>query len=411
MRTELQIGLRNLARRRTRSALTFLMLLGGTLLIVFTTGLADGAYGTMKAVATRTYTGHFQVLGDRFFEKPTLYKTVQSPGEVIRALSARREVVAVAPRVESMGLMAQEKHTTGVMLVGIDPEAEAKVTTLSTYLSEGTWLTGTVTPTATGEKKPVLIGSGVARRLKAKVGDEVAFVSQGADGSIAADLFEVEGIVKSGLDDVDANIVFTRIGDAQSLLVMDGKVQRIVGLIRDIDGLASFQRDMPMANGNVLKTWEELLPSLASTISSDLQTTRTLLLIIMLVALLGVVNTMMMAVFERTREFGVLLALGTSPGRIVLQTLFEAFWLSFAGVAVGTMLGAAANIVGGKYGIPAGKAAVEFGGVRLDVFHPQNNVTGTLVFPALILLCGVLAGVLPAMRAARLDPVTAIREG
>ncbi|MCA9558077.1 MAG: ABC transporter permease, partial [Myxococcales bacterium] len=127
------------------------------------------------------------------------------------------------------------------------------------------------------------------------------------------------------------------------------------------------------------------------------------------VVLLGVANTMLMSVFERQHEFGVLMAVGTRPRQIVLVTLAEAFWLSLGAVAVGGALGHLGNALVGREGIPLGDAAMEYGGVVIDRMIAVNTAWGTLGVPAVVLVCGVLASAVPAWRASRLNPTEALR--
>jgi ABC-type antimicrobial peptide transport system permease subunit len=117
-----------------------------------------------------------------------------------------------------------------------------------------------------------------------------------------------------------------------------------------------------------------------------------------------------MTVFERTREFGVMMALGTSPGRIVGVVLGEALWLSLLGVSAGLALGVAANAVTQVWGIPVGEGPITYGGVSIETMHAANTFAAVFLAPAVVFASGVLAAVFPSVRAARLRPVDAIRE-
>ena len=157
------------------------------------------------------------------------------------------------------------------------------------------------------------------------------------------------------------------------------------------------------------RTWAQLLPSLARSIDADRKSSRVFLAIVLAVVLLGVANTMLMAVFERTRELGVLAALGTTPRQLVALILAEAFWLSLFSVALGVLLGAGLNAWIGATGIPLGSYAVEFGGVMLDRMPATNTFESTITLPAWIVVAGIASAVLPALRAARMKPTEALR--
>ena len=153
--------------------------------------------------------------------------------------------------------------------------------------------------------------------------------------------------------------------------------------------------------------WQELLPDLDHSIKVDKAGQHIFLVIILLVVALGVTNTMMMAVFERTREFGLLAALGTTPSEITSTTLWEAAWVSLLGAVLGVALGALLNI---NVPINMPGEGFDFAGMTLDRIQPINNFRGNVLYPLIIFVSGVLAGILPALRAARLAPAQALRQ-
>ena len=399
----IKLGLRNLWRRRRRSVLTWLMILLGTTLIVYGVGLAEGSYGDMIRLATQSFTGQFQVQAEGFDDKPSLFKTVKDPEAVERALLAREGVLAVTRRVECAGLLAAGAKTSSAYVLGVDPAREGAVTTLPKTLVQGRWLSD---DDAAGGL-PLLLGRGLARRLGVAPGDTLSFVGQAADGSLAAELFILTGILASGAAEMDAGLALMRLEDAQSLLALEGRAHRIVGAVDDWSKLDAILAGVDPGEGNALLSWRKLLPELDRTIDSDRQGTRIFLVIILLMVTLGVTNTMMMAVFERTREFGVMAALGTTPGKLLATVLWEAFWLSASGVLAGVGAGALLNR---WVPLPVGSEGIDFGGVLIEVMRGRNCLLGNLYYPALIFAAGLLAGVIPALRAARLSPAAALRK-
>ncbi len=406
MLTNLAIGLRNLRRRRLRTSLTGSMILVGTALIVFSVGWAEGVYSDMVALATRSYAGHFQVVARGYEEKPSLFKTVDDPAETEAALERNPFVEAVTARVETAGLLAAGPKTTGVMLVGLEPEKEKKVTTLAGALKKGRWLEA---PLA-GRSRPMILGSGVARRLEVDLGHEVSFVGQAADGSIAAELFTVTGILETGADELDGQVALIRLDDAQALLVLGRRVHRLVGLAESLNKIEAVRRGVALEPGLRFMSWSEVMPTLERTIRSDRAGLWIFLFIILAVVVLGVTNTMMMAVLERTREFGVMKALGASPGRVVGLVVGESAWISFFGVLFGLGLGVVLVLIVRKWGISFGDEPLTYGGVVIKVMRAELNLVGALFCPLLIFFSGLAAGLLPALRAARLKPAEALRQ-
>jgi putative ABC transport system permease protein len=424
MFSDMLIGLRNLRRRRLRTTLTALMIILSTTLVVFSKGLNEGTYSGMIELATASWSGHVQIQADGYNDNPSLFKTVKDSGAVMKAMSERADVASVTPRVDSAGLLAAGNRTTAALLAGVDPTLEAETTTLSRAVKEGTWLPPP-DPSARSETEddedvfdenaelptlPIVLGKGLAQRLKVSIGDEISFMGQAADGSIAAELFTVTGLLDSGLDELDANIAFIRISDAQTLFELGDRVHRIVVLLKDLDTLEESAASMRGTTNDVVLTWKQMLPELASSIEADRAGGHIFLIVIILVVLLGVANSMMMSVFERTREFGVMMAIGTSPRRIVGMTVWESFWLTGLSVALGTLLGILTIQSLKDTGIPLGSEPIEFGGVMISHIKPINVFTASVIYPVVIFVSGMIAGVLPALRAARLEPVKAIRE-
>lgn len=403
----LVIGLRNLRRRPGRTLLTIGMIATSTLLVVFSIGLREGSYGQTIELATSTWMGQFQVAAEGYRETPSLFETIDDPAPLIAQLEADPRVVGVTPRVSSAGLLSVGNRTVGAMVTAVQPEKEARLFTVPRGISEGTWLG----PPSDPEALPIVLGVGVARRLRAGLGDEVTYLGQAADGSIAAEVFTLVGIIESGAPDVDAALSFVRLADAQELFTLGERVHTLHGKVEDLDRVKRFTASFAVPAGLEIAPWMRIMPGLEQTIEADRVGGDIFLGIIMFVVMLGILNSMLMAVFERTRELGIMLALGTTPRRIVAVIAAESAWMSAAGVTLGTLGGIAINAWLGGIGIPLGTEPVEFGGVMLDRMYPINTTLGSITYPGIILVAGTLAGLWPARRAARLDPVHAIREG
>jgi len=404
MRTTLIIALRNLRRRPLRTLLTGSTVFVGTAAIVLSVGLVEGTYRDMIRMATRTISGHFQVVAGDYQKKPSLFKTIDDPAAVEQIFTRKTSVEAVTERVEAEGLMSAGNRSAGVLLMGVDPEREPHVTTLARAVKSGHWLDGT-----SSEALPILLGSALARRLKVGLGEQVSFVSQAADGSIAAELYEVVGLVETGIEDLDRSFALIRLRDAQELLVLGKRVHRIVGVTRDVHTIEWLRLTTTLPQGLTFLDWEEVMPALAQSIRADRSGVWFSLLVVIVVVILGVFNTMTMSVLERTRELGVLSALGTSPRRIIALIVAEAAWVALIGVGLGVALGAGGNALLGRVGLAMAGETFDFGGIVMGRMYPTQTLSGNLVFPLAIFVSGVVAGLLPALRAARLKPAAALR--
>ncbi|CAM2069337.1 ABC transporter permease [Sulfidibacter corallicola] len=407
--TALLVGWRNLRRRRGRSMLTGSMFFFGTMFVVVSLGVADGTYDDMIRLATRTWVGDFQVLAENYDKKPSLFKTIDDPDAAAEALRAEvAGIAALAPRIESAALLSRDNATVGGSLLGIDLHREFRVTSFEKQLSEGAWWKPGTSWDDT-EIAPIVLGSGLAKRLDAGLGERLAVITAAADGSTAADWFEVVGILDSGNDELDRTIACTPIAIAGEFLELGTRVHRLVGRMAARRSLAGGV-NLPIQDGALsVMPWQELMPELDRAIAADREGLSLFVMIILLVVLLGCSNTMMMAILERIREIGVLQAIGTTPGHIIAFTLAEVSWLAVIGVLAGTLVGMGLNLLIGASGIPLGDESFTYGGMVLDHLSARNSLTSALIYPLAIAVSGILAGLVPAYKATRLSPVDAIR--
>ncbi len=406
----LKLGLRNAGRRKGRSALTVAMLAFGTFLLVFSTALNEGPYADMTEMATGTWGGHLQVLNEGYLDSPSMYEFIEEPLGVVDALQARPHVVAATARLEAAGLLSVGERTAGAQLTGVMPENEPKVSTLPRTISQGEFLpTGEV---GDEDPLPIVLGDGLASRLDAKLGDEVVFLGQAADGSMAAELFTLVGVLDSGVDALDASMALVRLEDAQALFEMKDRAHRVVVRTEGLGHVGAVARGFtPQAEGAKLYTWREINPSMVSSIESDRAGGFVFALVLMFMVALGAVNTTVMSVFERSQELGVMKALGTSPGTIVATVVWEAFVIGLLGVGLGALLAACLNeyMAQPHVGLEMFDEPIDFAGYQMFKIYPKNTVRGTIAYPAMILAATTLGAIWPAIRASLLDPVKAIR--
>ncbi len=400
------MGLRNIRRRLSRTLLTVSMLAFGTLMLVFVIGLNEGTYKDMIRMSTTTWNGQFQVLNQDYNDSPSLYESVENSDKIMEQLRAVSGVKAVTARVETAGLFSVDNRTAGGQLTGVIPEHEKEVASLVGTISEGSFLGKTKDP----EALPIVLGDGLAKRLKVKLHGEVVFMGQGADGSTAAELYEVVGLIDSGIHEMDASMAFIRLSDAQELLVLGDKVHRIVGRVQSERVLSGLDAKVDLPEGDVLQTWEQIMPEVSRGIEQDREGSVVILYIILFMVVLGIVNTLMMSVYERTREFGVMKALGTPGWQIILVVICEGAWLAILGVGLGTLLGTLLILSLQDVGLQMLDQPVEFAGMQILKIYPANTMLGNVTYPVIIAVSSVLGSIWPAWRASRLDPITALRE-
>lgn len=404
----MRMGLRNLRRRPGRTLLTMGMLMFGTFLVVWSIGMNEGPYADMIRMGTGTWLGQLHVEHEGYKDSPSLYEAVDQPGPIIKALEADPDVKAVSARVEVAGLLSVGTRTAGAMLTGVMPDREPKVTTLPNTVKEG----GFLTAPADAEALPIVLGRGLARRLKVKLGQEVVYMGQASDGSIAAESFTLVGIMESGSDELDANLAMIRLKDAQELLVLGDRVHQIVARTTDPEAAELVARRVgpSLQKPARLMTWRQLSPQLWASIQSDREGGTVFVSVIALMVVLGAVNAMLMSVFERTRELGVMKALGASPAHLIAVVVWESVGVALLGVGLGVLAGALVNEYYASVGMKFFDEPIEFGGMELSMIYPMNTFRGTVQYPLAIFAAAVLGGLWPAWRASQLDPTEAIRD-
>ncbi len=400
----LKIAFRNIFRQKRRTILTALaMIVGFTLSSVFI-GWSDGTYSNMISTFTGNRIGHIQVHSRGYLDKPSLYNTINDVAIVGETIQSIPEVEAWAPRLFASGIGSVNEKSTAVRIIGIDVTRETKATQFDKKVIEGT----TLAETASGQ---AVIGKGLAKILAATVGSEIVVFSQAADGSIANDLYEVVGIIESGDAITDRVACYLHIEDAQQLFVLEGRVHEIVITVSKINKVAIVTEDVQTRLNDPLlevSPWQVVAKSFYKAMKADQQGDAIGRVIIMLIVAIGVLNTVLMSVLERTREYGVLKAVGTKPRQIFLLVVTEVIIIAIASICIGAILGIFINYLLSINGI---KLPQEFtyGGMKFGTMYAEVNMR-SLIIPAItVMLSAIIVSLFPAIKAARILPAKAMR--
>ncbi|HEV8323515.1 MAG TPA: FtsX-like permease family protein [Myxococcota bacterium] len=346
MLSTLRIAWRNLGRNRKRTALALTAIGVAQTALLLMDGLIQGYSDAMLDTVTGPMIGHVQVHVPKYREERGLDEVVPNLAAVLAAVRADPDVARAAPRVYAPALVARDVDAVAAVMIGVDPALEADASGVlgssSAATAVGTSASGAV-PVLGGRR--ALVGKILARDLGIAPGAKIAIVGQGADGSIANDLFVVAGVVSSPVDLVNRLGVVVSLADAQSFLALGDEAHEIVvhAKVPDRAGaLAARLAASPALAGLEVLDWRALVPELASVLDISTASTFIILFLVFIASAAGVANTMLMATFERAHELGMLLALGCTPGRIVRTILLESLMLGVLGVALGSIAGAAA---------------------------------------------------------------------
>ncbi len=407
MPIDLKMAWRNLWRNPRRTVLTVSAIAFASLLLVFMLSFQLGSYETMINAAVKLQTGHLQVQAAGYHDTPDIRKVVAEPENVGELMEAEPSVSAWTPRSEAFSLISSADRTYGAMVVGIDPRREPSVSTLADLIRDGTFFDDT-------DAAEMLVGRLLARNLNLAVGDELTVLGQGRDGSVAATVLTVRGIFSSGQDDFDRSVVQMPLGYFSEVYFMRGAVHKVVGVcdrLSDVAGAkAAIAEGLDDIEGELtVLDWDELMPGLMQAISMDLIGGLIFWLLLIIVVAFSILNTFLMAVFERTRELGVMMAIGTRPGRLSRIILAESGIMTLVGVGIGVGLGCLVTLYFESRGIDVGGASELLAQYGISGrMYPRLSVVSASLGPAMVLIITLLAALWPAWKVRRLTPVAAM---
>ncbi len=403
-----RLAWRNLWRQKRRSLITAGAMAVAVGMCMAMIAFTDGTYSKLFDVMVEQQLGHLQVHHPEYPSGRKLYDTVPEAGATLDRIEAVPTVVAAAAQLNGFALIGGESESAGGQLVGVEPSRERVVTRADERIVEGRFL-------ADDPAQEIVLGVGLAEEIEVGLGDSVVAVTQAADGSLGNALYEVVGLFKTGNSALDKSGSMMHLADLQDLLVLDDQVHKITVLGQDPDALTELKNAVVTAvpESAEVQTWREASPQTVQMMSMQSFSSGIVLAIVFAVASFGVLNTMMMSVFERTRELGVLKAIGMRPGRLVQLVVVESVFLAGLAGAIGLVLGGLADLwlVTKGFDMSAGNPdGLSFNGVTLDpILYGEVHIGGILQVVAALLVVSVLASLWPAWRASRLDPVEALR--
>jgi len=400
----LTLASRNVRRNWHRSLVTMLAMAFACGIMIFFSSLMEGMMlGSEHSVVSMNM-GDIQIHAHGYRDDPDLYTRIDDADELIVALEAHG--YRAASRIYAYGLLAANMASSGVQLRGVDLAHEEQVTELFKHVDKGAWLDE-------NDGNGVVLGKKLAGTLGVGLDDELVFVGQSSDGYMANDLFRVRGILKSVSDGIDRMGVFMPMQTLRDMMVIPDGAHEIAVIRTDRTGdLAEETAWVEALAPNLeVKSWKQLMPVVARMIeTADVQIM--IMLVIFYIAVATVVlNAMLMNVFERIHEFGIMKALGVSPTQLVLlvfsETLILALVASLAGLVSGWWISDYYEVHGIDMSALAG--SITFGGIAFDPVWYGAVTADALIYPvAFLLIVAGIAVIYPAIKAALIIPVKAI---
>jgi ABC-type lipoprotein release transport system permease subunit len=407
MNITLRLAWRNLWRHPRRTWLTIGAMVFSNALLVFMISIQFGMYELMINNTLQTFTGHLQVQAPGYKDELKMRQVVPGAAALAQRLRDETGLESISVRSGAFALLSSEDRSYGVQVFGVDPRYEAGVSTLPGLVREGRY---PVDPDA----QEIVIGTVLARNLRVEPGDELTLLGSGRDGSFAAAVATVAGIFDTGVPDFDRSIAELPIGFFNDVFYMEDAAHSVVIMTPALSAIETIrpviESALPADEDIVLLDWDALQPGLKQAIQADLSSAFFMYSVLVILVAFSVMNTQLMSVLERTHEFGIIMSLGLTPGRLGRLVVLETSLMGLAGLFLGALAGGLVTLwftingfsypgmdeMAAKFNLPAR-------------FFPEVTLLSLFAGPAVVYLGSILSAVYPALRLHWLEPVEAMR--
>lgn len=400
----LQVAWRNLWRNKRRTFLTVAAIAFGMGLVQFAMSMQSGSYGPMIALGTRLGEGHVQILHEKFHDEPRIENAISNVEERLSQLDNASALESVSARAAGFVLVSNDPYSAAGLVTGVIPERETLISDLPSKVVHGSYLSG---------DDQLLLGATMARNLDVNVGDEVVMIGSNPDGNFAAGVAEVTGIFEATID-MERSLVQISLPTFQSMFEMPDQAHRIVGMVPEPQQLDAGLIAMGevLAEGEVVMDWRELMPEISQGIEIDIVSNGILQFVLILVIVLSIMNTFVMTLFERTREYGMLFAIGMGRGAAYRMTMTETALLWVVGVLCGAVLTGILVVPLTYSGIPIPVSDEALQGQMAfmpNMIYPELSYWVVLIAPIAIGVGSLIAVSIASVRLFRLNIIAALR--
>ena len=399
----IKLAWRNLWRNHRRTSIMLAAITVGVWAMIFMTALMRGMVDDMLLHGIRSMPGEVQIHHPQYRDDPSINNSIPAPGDELRKALQEPGIVAWSSRVRVPAVISSERDSRGMVLLGVDPIPEITVSFDADSIVEGRFL-------ESADDRGLVIGRKMAEHLETNLGKRVVVMSQDPDNNIADRGFRIVGIYKAKLASLEETYVYAGRSTLQKMLNMGDTVSEIAITGDDYRNVDLWYPKIRQAAGDSVETvpWYESNRYLGSMMTMMDGFVLVWIIIIFLALSFGLVNTLVMAVFERIREIGLMQALGMRPAMILYQILMESLLLLLIGLALGNIF-AYATIIPLQDGIDISVVAegMEMMGTS-SMLYPALKVQDMVLANVIVIILGLLTSILPAWRAANLDPIRAL---
>ena len=402
---------RNLWRNRRRTIVTLSSIAFGFTLAVLFTGLGDATYSDMIDLAAKMGGGHVTLQHPEYQETPSLKRTVRNVAAKKNAVRQVQNIEKVVSRISGQIMLSTAANSTGAFFLAYNPEEEDDATiSVLEALEEGKLFTSS-------KNGGIVLGQKLAKNLEVRLGQKVVYTLTDKHGEIVTGLARLSGIIQTGAASVDNAFVLLPIDTVRETIGYEAdETTQVAVFIDDQRRSPEIARQLQptMDDDTAVLTWAETQPDLSGYIAMEVGSTIFFEILIMFLVAAGIFNTLFVSVMERIREFGIMMAIGFSPGKLFKLVMWESFWLGVTGFVAGVLVTAWPYYyfatTGIDYSSMIGEGGTDVAGVAIDPvlfvrIYPENAILITV----LIVLTTMIAGLYPAWRAGRIAPVDAIK--
>ena len=397
-----KMAFRDLGRNRRRSFFSALAVALGLALLILMASVVQGEMGSAIESAINLQSGHIQVRAATYDENKSSLKwedLVQNPDQIASQIAALDLVKAATPRLFASGFLSTGNESAGVRIYGIDPASAANDPYREGVIS-GSFLTA-------NDREGVLIGRPIADKLHLNAGDQVDLSVNTSDGNVDEQTFNVRGIYTTNTYGFDNSTIFLPLAKAQAITQTENHASTIFVLLKDTNSTDSVVNALKVSNLKVL-TWKDLNLLFVDFETMAQSYISIFYLIILAITASVIINTLIMSVYERTREIGILSAIGMRGGRIMVLFLAESSLLAVGGVIMGLVLGLLATTYFNRFGFYIGNMGLT-GILISDTIYARLTLNDTISLTIMTFVVTLLAGLYPAVMASRMQPVEALR--
>ena len=407
MNINLRLAWRNIWRQPRRTWLTVGAMVFSNALLVFMISMQFGMYDLMINNTLQAFTGHMQVQAPGYKDDLKMRQVVPDIDALADHLRESLGIETISARAAAFALASSEERSYGLQILGVDPKHEPLVSSIPGLVKDGRFLED---PHAA----EIVIGKTLAKNLRVDLDDELTLLGSGRDGSFAAGVVIVTGIFDSGVPDLDRSIAEVPLAYFQDMFFMEGAGHQVVittPSLADIEQVKlEVENLLPDKPELVVQDWDALQPGLKQAIQADISSAFFMYGVLIILVSFSVLNTQLMSVLERTHEFGIVMSLGLTPGRLGRLVVLETVMMAAIGMVPGAVIGGLITSWFGWNGLSypgMDEMAATFN--LPSRFYPQATLLTLVLGPAVVFVGSVLSAIYPALRLYWLHPVEAMR--